>query len=128
MTRRWSARRGSAFNLEIHHGSTPRPNPHRRADRPPSARGPHPRGDAARPALRPQLLSDHSQTAYVVKEVRRRLGLAPERQPKKIPYVGKGGRGAVFLSQRGDAFTPRRIEQIVGEAARSAKIVPDQVI
>ncbi len=143
----------------------------------------------------------YSQTAYVVKEVRKRLGLAPEKKARKLPdivswseaesvvaaayrrdpvgglvvktlwltmvrvgelvalrvgdlrldegyakirsgkggkdrlvvvpralgqelrsYVGKRRRGAVFLSQRGKAFSARRIEQIVGDAARAAKV------
>ena len=29
----------------------------------------------------------YSQTAYVVKEVRRRLGLAPDTKPKKLPEI-----------------------------------------
>ncbi len=37
-------------------------------------------------------------------------------------YVGKRRRGDVFLSQRGKAFSARRIEQIVGDAARAAKV------
>ena len=144
---------------------------------------------------------NYSQTAYVVKEVRRRLGLAPEAKAKKLPeiissreadrlikqayhtapvqglivkflwmtmvrvgevvvlriadvhldddyakirsgkgskdrlvviprplsqelrsYVGNRSRGPVFLSQRRKAFTPRRIEQIVEQAAALAKI------
>ncbi len=143
----------------------------------------------------------YSQTAFVVKEVRRRLGLAPEAKPKKLPEIisgqeadriikrayqaspvqgllvkclwitmvrvselvalriadihfddeyakiraGKGNkdrlvvitrplaqelrsyianrrRGPVFLSQRRKAFTSRRIEQIVEQAATTAKI------
>lgn len=143
----------------------------------------------------------YSQTAYVVKEVRRKLGLAPESKPKKLPEIishreaerviacayrtaptqglmvkllwttmvrvgelvtlriadlhlddeyakirsGKGSkdrlvviprpmaqelrsyiaqrrRGPVFMSQRRQAFTPRRIEQIVKASAKAAKI------
>ena len=30
---------------------------------------------------------NYSQTAHVIKEVRKRLGLAPERKPKKIPEI-----------------------------------------
>ena len=37
-------------------------------------------------------------------------------------YIANRRRGPVFLSQRRKAFTPRRIEQIVEQAATTAKI------